>query len=79
MRIGEKLRSWVPEWAVATPIVRPISSIGLTSFASSRCYPYRPSHSPADRETLIVRGKIVSEVLNVLDWDFDDHYFMDAD
>jgi hypothetical protein len=78
MRLSEPLPSWVPDWAVNTPLVRPFYREETeNSFNACKGYPYRPVPSPA--AVLIVRGKIVTSVNIVHPYAFEKQYFMDAD
>ena len=80
MKLDEQMPSWVPEWAISTPIVMPIHKAHLTSFDACGGRPHQPTNMPKeDREILAVRGKIIGKIIHVIDWNFDEHYFMNPD
>jgi hypothetical protein len=65
--------------AVSTPIIWPFHNGGDNSFDACKGYRHRPASS-GNPDTLLVRGKIViREILHAIVWDFEKHYFMDAD
>ena len=79
MRISEALPSWVPDWAIRTPSIIDFHNASNNSFNACKDRLYQREISSRDPEALIVRGKIVSKILCIVNHHFDQHYFMDED